>query len=98
MRAAICDGLRPISPAMSAARPAVCGEAMLVPFTPRMKLPVLQTWTCTENFEHAAQTGAAFPPGAATLTAERPKLLYGASASTFVRNVYAPFTRGPRAV
>src|SRR5919201_1118797 len=92
---------------MSAASPATCGDAMLVPALPRIKLkplfaehavkkkwcPLSSTIHC---FEQAAQINPPLPvrppipPGAAKLIAERPKLLYGARASTFVHGPVAP--------
>src|SRR5688572_4463949 len=83
-RARIADGLCPTSSAMSAATPAACGAAMLVPVIPTMKVPVWQTARANEKLEQAAHTGPRpVPPGAATVIAVAPKLLYEARASTF---------------
>src|SRR5438876_5546674 len=109
MRALIWLGLRPRIDTSSAAVPATCGAAMLVPCEP-MTGRVHATSTVTPAVVrativplHAAHTavcrpagsGSAgprdvFPPGAATLMAERPKFEWTAGAST---SVHGPVRR-----
>ncbi len=60
---------------------------MLVPVSPSVKMPVWQMGIWRLVCEHACHTNppmpaALFPPGAATLIADRPKLVNGDGVST----------------
>src|SRR5215218_4787350 len=98
----VCTALVPFSAISSAASPATCGDAWLVPMKPLSRLPAEQAvstgtpaavrparrYLGQYDHTHDAMSlphghgdtvkpcaASALPPGAATVTAERPKLV-----------------------